>query len=493
MRKTAFLVLALSLTLRAQTKIDLAKQATNADFSGYPATKPMKSGTTLPASCGTGEMFFKSDATPGQNVYVCVSNTWYLLAGITSVNWGDIGGTLSAQTDLNSALSGKAASSHSHATADLTTKTGSGSYVVTTTGIPSDGCAEWASGELGSSGTPCGTGAGTVSSVASASQSFTGQTSVTITHNFNSLSQIVACYDGSAQWIQPASITTGLSTTTVTFSGAQTGSCIDLGGTGLYSQSFTGQTSVSLTHSLGTQAIIVSCYDGSNQVIEPNSIVATSTSAATVTFTTAQTGSCVVAASLALAGGGGAGTVTSVGLAVPTGFSISGSPITGAGTLTIGTTLDGILRGTGSGFTTAAYSNIVALWASGACSGYLKSDGTCDTPAGGSTYTAGDGISIASNVISVDATVPAVAVSGSQSLTFGTIAQSSCVTQNITATGATVGDSVAPGYPATLPDGLMGMMFVSATNTIQVRLCKITAGSADVTGLTFTYQIIRGR
>lgn len=37
-----------------------------------------------------------------------------------SAAWGDISGTLSAQTDLNSALSGKAASSHTHATSEVT-------------------------------------------------------------------------------------------------------------------------------------------------------------------------------------------------------------------------------------------------------------------------------------------------------------------------------------------------------------------------------------
>jgi hypothetical protein len=37
-----------------------------------------------------------------------------------SVDWGQIGGTLSAQTDLDTALSGKAATSHTHAWADIT-------------------------------------------------------------------------------------------------------------------------------------------------------------------------------------------------------------------------------------------------------------------------------------------------------------------------------------------------------------------------------------
>jgi hypothetical protein len=46
----------------------------------------------------------------------------------------------------------------------------------------------------------------------------------------------------------------------------------------------------------------------------------------------------------------GGGSVTSVAMTVPTGLSVSGSPITGAGTLAVTTTLNGNLRGNGSGF-----------------------------------------------------------------------------------------------------------------------------------------------
>ena len=54
----------------------------------------------------------------------------------------------------------------------------------------------------------------------------------------------------------------------------------------------------------------------------------------------------------AVTGGGGGGTVTSVGLTVPAGLSVTGSPVTSSGTLGITTALNGIVAGTGSGFTT---------------------------------------------------------------------------------------------------------------------------------------------
>jgi len=48
--------------------------------------------------------------------------------------------------------------------------------------------------------------------------------------------------------------------------------------------------------------------------------------------------------------------------------------------------------GAGDNLGSATYSNVVALWASGACSGYLKNDGSCDTPSGSATYPGSSGV-----------------------------------------------------------------------------------------------------
>jgi hypothetical protein len=70
----------------------------NQTFSGAfdaSAASTYKSRTvmgTLPADCSTGEIVFKTDATPGQNVYGCTSpNTWTLQGG--SGGSGGSGGT----------------------------------------------------------------------------------------------------------------------------------------------------------------------------------------------------------------------------------------------------------------------------------------------------------------------------------------------------------------------------------------------------------------
>ena len=86
------------------------------------------------------------------------------------------------------------------------------------------------------------------------------------------------------------------------------------------------------------------------------------------------------------ASGAGTGTVTSVALTAPSGFSVSGSPITGSGTLAITTTLSGVLKGTGSGFTAAT-----------AGTDYVAPGGALGTPSSG-TLTSCTGLPVATGI-----------------------------------------------------------------------------------------------
>jgi len=70
-------LLAASAYADGQTQVDLAAQSKNVDFSAALFTKPAKAGTAIPSSCTVGEVFFKTDAAAGQNLYGCTSaNTW---------------------------------------------------------------------------------------------------------------------------------------------------------------------------------------------------------------------------------------------------------------------------------------------------------------------------------------------------------------------------------------------------------------------------------
>ena len=75
--------------LSGQTQVNGGRTILGAwDASGAASTKPAKSGTALPATCGTGEQFFKSDAAAGRNLYLCTApNTWTAAssAAVTSV------------------------------------------------------------------------------------------------------------------------------------------------------------------------------------------------------------------------------------------------------------------------------------------------------------------------------------------------------------------------------------------------------------------------
>lgn len=95
-------------------------------------------------------------------------------------------------------------------------------------------------------------------------------------------------------------------------------------------------------------------------------------------------------------GGGGSGTVTSVALTMPTGFSVSGSPVTTSGTLAVTTTLSGILKGNGSGFTTATASTDYAPATTGTNAQLLANDGS----GGFSNVTVGSGLSLSAGTLS---------------------------------------------------------------------------------------------
>lgn len=135
-------------------------------------------------------------------------------------------------------------------------------------------------------------------------------------------------------------------------------------------------------------------------------------------------------------GGGGSGTVTSVGLSMPAGFSVSGSPITSSGTMIVTTALNGIVAGTGSGFGTVTigsglsfsggtlsatggsavtYQLNAASASGGANISLVGSDSTIDNVkiASGSNITV---TNVDANTISIAANIPALAAATTSTL-----------------------------------------------------------------------------
>jgi hypothetical protein len=69
----------------SQTRLDLRTQTKNVDFSAALSTRPVKVGTAIPATCTSGEIYFKSDAPAGSNLLGCTAtNTWTVMSGATS-------------------------------------------------------------------------------------------------------------------------------------------------------------------------------------------------------------------------------------------------------------------------------------------------------------------------------------------------------------------------------------------------------------------------
>jgi len=87
------------------TQVDLRLQSRDVDFSGASATKPFRSGSGLPSTCGQGEMYYRLDAAAGMNVYGCTAtNSWTLEQGPPAASMasqlGDFGLTRTSATTL---------------------------------------------------------------------------------------------------------------------------------------------------------------------------------------------------------------------------------------------------------------------------------------------------------------------------------------------------------------------------------------------------------
>jgi hypothetical protein len=117
----------------------------------------------------------------------------------------------------------------------------------------------------------------------------------------------------------------------------------------------------------------------------------------------------------------GAGTVTSVDLSMPSGFSVSGNPVTSSGTLAVTTTLSGVLKGTGSGFTAATagtdYQAPITLTTTGTSGAATFVGNTLNIP----QYSGGGGSGTVTSVAQTF-TGGIVSVSGSPITSSGTLA-----------------------------------------------------------------------
>lgn len=113
---------------------------------------------------------------------------------------------------------------------------------------------------------------------------------------------------------------------------------------------------------------------------------------------------------------------------------------------------------------------------------------------GGGSYTAGPGIDavqLAGGVIGIDTALVPMYLTGSTSIDFGSINHAACAESAFTLAGALPGDGIAPRWPSTLEAGLIGIIRVSAADTVAVRLCNFSGAPLNPANQTFGVTIVR--
>lgn len=82
-------------------------------------------------------------------------------------------------------------------------------------------------------------------------------------------------------------------------------------------------------------------------------------------------------------------------------------------------------------------------------------------------------------------------ISGTATLDFPSISANTISTLTVTVTGAVVGDSVSLAPPSGINAGLMWSGFVSAANTVTIRLLNTTGSAIDPASATWKVNVIR--
>jgi hypothetical protein len=529
-----FILAGASFLARGQTVIDLKTQTKSVDFTGAAYTKPFKSGSALPATCGTGEAFLNTGAPAGKNFYTCTStNTWTIQSGSslpnvtgnanallsndgTNVNWQTIGGD----------IAGPVQAMHVHAIQGLA--------VAPTT--PSDGQVlrwnnsnqDWEPATVSGSG---GGSAGAAIGKSNYSKTFFNATSVTILgteHNLSTSNLIVACYDNTTnplRRVEPDSVTLDPATfnVAVNFGQAQSGLCV-VNGSG-------GGTPIPLTGDLGgtTAAASVVALQGFGISATPptDSEILTWSSLAqqwqpqapgaggVSGSSTLNAVSVTYQSAVALVIGSTCTTVlpcnvrfgsTVYSFTQNATVSVSG----GSGSIYIYVTSTGVITASSSdvglvctsGCAIASQDGFpsntipVAVWT--ANNGVLDQLGGHDERAFLSSKALGSGVGMVvidsgtQSTVSVDAALIPTYLTATASLAFPSITSGACSSElTIGLTGANSGDSVAPGWPPSMPQGVLGMMRVSSAGVVAVRICNFSGSAVTPQADTYRATVVR--
>ncbi len=443
-----------------QSTVHLPSQSRQADFSGFPQTKPARAVAALPGTCSAGEVVALASG-PAAGLYFCSgSGVWV------------------------------AAAPHGHGLADLsgiTGKQGTGTMLQAFGGgtVQAGDCAQFdENGNLVSANAPCAAG------TENFALDFTNATTVSLDHNLGRQSVLVGCVDSAGQAVIADSVrVVDANRVQVIFAVPQSGRCVvnATGGGG------GGGTVSSVFGRTGAVAAQAGDYSFS-QIAGQLALNQIAPSALQGTGTKLQLFSGVAAAN-DCAKFDANGNLVSAGAPCGTGSGDVTGPAGAADgevALFSGTTGKVLKRAAGSGVVRLA-SGVLQL-VGGGSEDCVRADGTSG-PCGGTVHfgaglegtgTAADPVRLASG-----GSVASQAFY-SASLTFGTLAAGTCADQSIGAAGVAPGETVAAGLPYALPAGIVGMMY-SGADTVVVRLCNVTGAAVDIPdGLTYSVRVIQG-
>jgi hypothetical protein len=581
-------------TGEGQTLVDLRTQSKSVDFSGATSTKPMQTGSSLPAACVVGQFFFLTTAPAGSNVYACDAvNVWTLEGSTLLAVGGDITGPPTNATVRG--LQGRAVAATAPSSGQVL------EWNATTS--------QWlpAAGETGNAG-----------------YVFVSQTSVTIpgtVHLFGTANLIVNCFDTETppQQVEADKIQINPTTynVTINFATAQSGYCV-VNGAGTASVSggggippvggdLSGNTAAATVTGLQNRPV-ANTAPSSGQALVWNSTSSTwqpgtvaggggaitsvfgrtgVVASLTGDYTFGQIAGTVASTQLPGAGGDLSGTLTaatvtgiqsravantapSSGQALlwngsqwaPGAISGSGGGVTMASqlgdlavvftsptVLTIGAnclstspcnvrfgsqvftitngataTISGTATGaayiylSGSGTLVVGHNltvacsasctqqtgvtsfpaNVIPIYTWTATTGTWNSSGGLDQRAflSAKALAGGQGIIVTEtpgqSTLAVDTGVIPTYLTNSTTLSFSSISNNACAPdQPLTVTGANPGDAVAPAWPSNLPSGVLGVMFVSSANTVNVRLCNLSGAAVTPPSSAFRATIVR--
>jgi hypothetical protein len=454
---------------QAQTLIDLRTQSKSVDFSAAASTKPLQMGSSLPATCVVGQVFFLNSAPLGGSIYACnPTNAWSVQGLVvppgsanevassngTSVLWVALNGDISGPPNSVSVM-------------------GIQNRPVAAAPPANGQALVWNSAN---SNWQPGTVTGALTSVFGRSGVVTAQT------GDYSLSQISGNFGGDLSGAPT-------SATVVAINGHSVANTLPTNGQALVWSSsanqwqpvtITGTGGASMASQLGDFSVTLSSPTVLN--IGPNCSSATP---------------CNIRFGYQVFSITQGATATLSGNAAGTAYIY----VTSTGNLFVGHNLT-ITCSAGctqqSGITSFP-ANVIPIFTWTASNGMWNSTGGADQRSMLSTKVLanGPGIVLAEtpgqSTLSVDNGVIPTYLTNAATLNFSAaIASGACAPdQTMTVSGADTGDAVAPAWPSGLSSGLLGMMFVSSSNTITVRLCNFSGSTVTPGSASYRATIVR--